>query len=362
MKILNITSTTQHDGKTMVMLGLMKAFSEKVKKIGFIKPLGLSERKVADYSIDRDAALIERVFHMHANIKDLNPVTLDKGSLEYFARPEKSKEMLAEIMASFGRISEGCDLMLVKGLTGAACGTVYGLPNVVIAKKMGAKVLLLSSGGIGHPLDQIVMNIDYLRAKGVDVLGVIFNKVFPDEIDKLRKYGASFLEKHGTRLLGVIPHHNLLSLPTIRDIAERINGKVLAGEHSLGNLVGKTFVGAMTPSYAWPYFSPNSLLITGGDRIDMILAVVTYCLMEKDETQKFAGMVLTCGVEPPEHILELLKQAGIPVILAQQDSYSVISNISQMDVRISPADERKISLVADLVKRHVEVDNIFEML
>ena len=89
MKNLYITSTKQGDGKTMVTLGLMKVFSERVKKIGFMKPVGLSELKVADYSVDQDASLIERVFNLHANIKDMNPVTIDRESLGLFTDPKK---------------------------------------------------------------------------------------------------------------------------------------------------------------------------------------------------------------------------------------------------------------------------------
>jgi BioD-like phosphotransacetylase family protein len=362
MKKLYIASTKQADGKTVVTLGLMKAFSERVKKIGFIKPLGLSELKVADYAIDHDASLMERVFSLHSNIKDMNPATIDRNSIDYFAEPAKQKETLEEIVESFHRVSEGRDMMLIKGTVGAACGSVYGLSNALIAKTLGAKVVLLTSGGIGHPLDDVVLNLEHFQAHGLEVIGVIFNKVFPQEVDKLRTFGAPFLQQRGTRLLGVIPYNKPLAYPTMRDIAERIDGKVLAGEQHLGNHAGKILVGAMTPAGTFGHFENNCLLIVGGDRTDMILAALAFTFLSGEKKRKFAGMLLTCGIEPPKEILEMIKQAEIPIISAEQDSYSVVSSISQMHAKISPADEQKIAVVYDLVRRHVDIDQVFELL
>ncbi len=362
MKKLYITSTKQGDGKTMVTLGLMKAFSERVKKIGFMKPVGLSDLKVADYSVDQDAALIERVFNLHANIKDMNPVTIDRDSIDLFTDSVKREETIQEITESFNKISEGCDMMLIKGMVGAACGAVYGLSNAVVAKKLGGKVLILTSGGIGHPLDEVVLNLKYFQSHGLEVVGVIFNKAFPQEIDKLRTFGGPFLEQQGTRLLGIIPYSKPLASPTMREIGECINGKVLAGEQHLGNHVGRILVGAMTPAYSEKYFENNCLLITGGDRSDVVLAALAYSMLGGGKARRFAGLVLTCGVEPPETLLEMLRRADIPVIGAQQDSYTVVSGITQMQVRISPADKQKIASVYDAVRRHVEVEEMFGLL
>jgi len=119
---------------------------------------------------------------------------------------------------------------------------------------------------------------------------------------------------------------------------------------------------AMSPACAGRYFENNSLLITGGDRTDMILALLAYSAPGGEETKKFAGLLLTCGVEPPDEILELLHRAEVPVVIAEQDSYSVVSSISQMRVRISPADKQRISLVYDVVRRYVDVDTLFDLL
>lgn len=359
MKKLYITSTKQNDGKTMVTLGLMTAFSERVKKVGFIKPIGLKELKVADYSIDQDASLMERVFSLHANIKDMNPVTIDRDSLDYFSESSKRDEVLAEVEASFKRVSEDCDVVLIKGMVGAACGSVYGLPNTLIAERLGGKILIVTSGGIGHPLDEVILNLEHFRSRNLEVIGVIFNKVYAHEVDKLRSFGGPFLEKHGTRLLGVIPHSKALSQPTLRDIVERVGGKVLSGEQSLQNRVTKMLVGAMSPAYASDYFEDGALLITGGDRLDMVLAVLAHSTQNAPKKKKFSGLLLTCGVEPSEEVLEMLRRVEIPVIVSEHDSCNVVSRVTQLEAKLSPADKARISSVNDMVRRHVDVDALF---
>ena len=94
----------------------------------------------------------------------------------------------------------------------------------------------------------------------------------------------------------------------------------------------------------------------------MALAAIAHTLFNNKKELKFAGLLLTCGVEPPKEIMEMLRQAEIPVIGTQQDSYKVVSRVSQMDVKISPADKNKIAVVNDTVRRHVDVDTLFKLL
>ena len=65
------------------------------------------------------------------------------------------------------------------------------------ARFLGAKVVLVSSGGIGRPIDEIMLNKALFEKEGVSLAGVIINKVLPDKFDKVKKtsYNLSFLRK-----------------------------------------------------------------------------------------------------------------------------------------------------------------------
>jgi BioD-like phosphotransacetylase family protein len=208
-------------------------------------------------------------------------------------------------------------------------------------------------------LDEVILNLEHFRSRNLEVIGVVFNKVYAHEVDKLRSFGGPFLERHGTRLLGVIPHSKTLSQPTLRDIVERVGGKVLSGEQSLQNRVARMLVGAMSPAYASDYFEDGALLITGGDRLDMVLAALAHSRQDSPKSTKFSGLLLTCGVEPPPDVLEMLRSAEIPVIISEQDSCNVVSRVTQLQAKLSPADKVRINSVNDMVKRHVDIDALF---
>jgi BioD-like phosphotransacetylase family protein len=118
-------------------------------------------------------------------------------------------------------------------------------------------------------------------------------------------------------------------------------------------------IGAMVPHRALAYFQRDCLVITPGDREDVI---VTVCASSRSARGGPSGLVLSGGIRPHERIVELLREAGLPVFMAKQDSYTVASKIHDMPLRIQPNDGEKIARVQGLVSGHVEVDRIIAAL
>ena len=102
------------------------------------------------------------------------------------------------------------------------------------------------------------------------------------------------------------------------------------------------------------------LLITPGDREDIILAACTSIDTQSEE--KMAGIVLTGGLRPPESILKIIRTMPIPVLLAQADSYEVASKVHTLIVKSRPSDAEKISLIRDIVAKNVNVKKIINSL
>ena len=111
---------------------------------------------------------------------------------------------------------------------------------------------------------------------------------------------------------------------------------------------------------AMRFFKRGTLLITPGDREDILLAVVAMTFSHDDE--KMAGIVLTGGLRPGEYVLKTLQALPIPVLLAEADSYQVASKVHNLTVKTRPTDAGKIALIRDLVARHVNVKKIIEAL
>jgi hypothetical protein len=360
MKKIFIAATSQNDGKTTVSLGLIRNFQNRFKKVGFIKPIGQRYLEEEGLKIDEDSLLIEEVCGIKCGLKDMSPIAVEKGFTEkYIAHPDR-KSITRQIKESFRRVSKGLDLVIVEGTGHAGVGSVFDHSNATVAKLLNAKVIIISSGGIGRPIDEIVLNKALFEKEGVKVLGVIINKVLPDKFDKINRLVRKGLERKRVDVLGVIPYNPMLSWPTIEQILEEADFQALCGKDYLERPVSRVIVGAMEACDAIKYIVNDSLLITPGDREDIIIAA-SGCFRDADEKRlKICGIVLSGGIIPEESIMNLLKKAQIPVLLAKTDTYSVATCIHDLTVKIRSKDSDKINAVIKLIKESVDLDKILK--
>jgi hypothetical protein len=147
---------------------------------------------------------------------------------------------------------------------------VVGLSNARVAALLEAPVVIVSEGGVGRPIDEIVLNHALFERDGVRVVGAVVNKVdvesHPDLPDILRRG----LAQHGIDLLGCIPYSDLLANPSLELIATHLDGELLAGQATPGRTIGHVAIGAMQAKHAAGFIRDRTLLITPGDRDDMI--------------------------------------------------------------------------------------------
>ena len=358
MKKIFIAATKQNDGKTTVSLGLVRNFQEKFKKVGFIKPIGQRYLEEEGLKIDEDSLLIEEVCGIKCGLKDMSPIAVEKGFTErYIVRPDK-KIITQQIQDSFHRVSARKDLVIIEGTGHAGVGSVFDHSNASVARLLGSKVIIISSGGIGRPVDEIMLNKALFEKEGVKVLGVIINKVLPAKFEKINRLVRLGLERKGIQVLGVLPYNPILSRPTIEQILEETDFEVLCGKEYLEYSVSQVMVGAMEPHDAVKYIVDDTLMITPGDREDMIMTALG-CFREKEEKRlKIAGIVLSGGIVPDDSILNLLKKAEVPVLLSKADTYDVANIVHDLTVKIRPRDIDKVNAVVNLIKDNVDLSII----
>ena len=159
-----------------------------------------------------------------------------------------------------------------------------------------------------------------------------------------------------------MPYRPLLSSPTIEQLLNDIDGTLISGQGGLRNTVEKMVIGAMPPHQAIAYFTRGTLLITPGTRDDLILAAMSSCLLGSSQTPCVAGMILTGGTPPQPNIMDLVEKTAIPIILVEDDTYSVASKIAKLIVKIRPGDFEKIRAAEAMVNEFVNVDRIVEKL
>ncbi len=356
-KRLFVAATRQNDGKSTICLGLLQILKEKYPKVGFMKPVGQHYIEQDGVKIDEDVALMRDVCGIKNSLKDMNPITVFRGFTEKYILEggvEKYKNMIKE---AYARISKNKELMIIEGTGHAGVGAVFDLSNASVAKLLKSKVLLISTGGIGRPIDEIVLNKALFDQEGVELVGVIINKVLKEKYEKIKRIIKIGFERKGIRLLGVIPYEESLTYPTMEQILEAINGDVLYGEKFLQKKVKRVLVGAMEPYHALAYFAPHSLIIVPGDREDIILAAIAGEKVMGEEYE-IAGMIFTGNLIPHKGVLRLLEKSPFPILLSGEDTYTTTKKVYECRVKIRAKDEDKVKEAAHLVKNYLDIDAI----
>ncbi|MEE8317584.1 MAG: AAA family ATPase [Candidatus Omnitrophota bacterium] len=354
-----IAATKQNDGKTTVALGLINVLRKKLKRVGFIKPVG--QRYVIEdgYKVDEDSILIERVCSMGCRLQDMSPIAIEKGFTENYIKSGNHEKLVNDIVGSFERIARHKELVVIEGTGHAGVGSVFDLSNARVARLLGAKVILVTAGGIGRPIDEIVLNMALFEKEGVEVIGVIVNKVLPSKYKKIERVVRAGLKKKGIDVLGVIPYTPLLSMPTIQHILEETGMELISKRVGMRNKVQKILVGAMQPHDALDYIENGSLLITPGDREDMLMTLLNAHLLKRHKKDNLiSGIILTGGIVPDHKIMMLIEKANIPVLLSKKHTYATAAEVHDLTIKIRPEDKEKTIMAADLVKKYVDIDRI----
>jgi BioD-like phosphotransacetylase family protein len=204
------------------------------------------------------------------------------------------------------------------------------------------------------------LNKGLFDLKGVEVLGVIINKVIPDKYEKIKKAVGQGLANKGMRLLGVIPMEPLLAAPTVEQVKDRLNLELLCGKSGVNRRMKHTIVAAMEPHNMIHYLKDGTIVLTSGDRVDNILLAVSSHLVRDGRSFQIAGIILTGGMKPNPQILELLRKSRIPVLSTDDDTYTVAAKIEHLIPKIQKSDKDKIQEATQLVQKYVDIDYILE--
>jgi len=354
-----IAATRQNDGKTTASLGLIAALQKHFPRIGYIKPVGQRFVQVEEQKIDEDSVLMDSVYQLNCPLVDMSPIAVEPAFTRKYLQSANNEALVKKIQDSFDRVAWEKDFVLCEGSGHAGVGSVFDLSNAQVARLLGCKVIIVSQGGIGKPIDEVSLNQALFEKEGVEIIGVIINKVHEEKIPEITRFVRSGLKRKGLDLLGVLPLEPSLAHPTVDLIREELHAELLNRPPSLDVVVEDVVVGAMGVQNAMQFFKRGVLLITPGDREDILLAAgATTDLGD----EKMAGIVLTGGLRPGDSVLKALQALPVPVLLAKADSYQVASRVHNLTVKTRPTDARKIALIRDIVARHVNVKRIIDSL
>ncbi len=355
-----IAATRQNDGKTTTSLGLLAALQKCYPRIGYIKPVGQRFVEIAEQKIDEDTVLMDSVYNLNCPLVDMSPIAVEPDFTRKYLQSSNYDALVKKIEKAFDRVAWEKDFVLCEGSGHAGVGSVFDLSNARVAKILGAKVIIVTRGGIGKPLDEVALNQALFEKEGVEIIGVILNKVTSEKLDYIADFARRGLKRRGLELLGVLPHQPMLSSPTLESIRDELGAEVLNRASISRNLVNDVVVGAMSAQNATPFFKPGVLIITPGDREDIVLAAAAAAPGQMAGT--LAGIVLTGNLRPGPGVMKVIRDMPFPVLLAKDDSYEVASKVHDLIVKTRPDDLEKIALIRDLIAQHVDVNKILNAL
>lgn len=352
-----IAATRQNDGKTTTSLGLLAEIQKRYAKVGYIKPVGQRFVEIEEEQIDEDTVLMDSVYHLDCPLIDMSPIAIEPDFTRRYLQDANRGELVEKIRTAFDRVAWERDFVLCEGSGHAGVGSVFDLSNAQVARELKSKVVIVTRGGIGKPIDEVAMNKALFEKYGVEVIGVIINKVLPKKFDYIEEFARKGLQRQGLELLGVLPHVPSLSKPSIRSLKQELKAELLNDAGSLDSLVEDVVLGAMGANNAVKYFKEGMLLITPFDREDIVYAAAA---QQDHEMQHLAGLVLTGNEEPSAALKRVITRLPFPVLLTAHTSYRAASIVHDTIVKTQPADHEKIGLIRDLISRHVNVDRILE--
>ena len=379
MRQLYLAATGQNRGKTTTSLGLLNGFLSRGLRTGFMKPVG--QRTVIDHGepADEDAVLMHETFGLSEPYSVMSPVHIPRGFTKAYIAGEVVDDLGDRILRAQAHYRDH-DVLLIEGTGHAGVGAVIGLSNACVAAMLGSPTVIVSEGGVGRPIDEIVLNAALFRANGVTVAGAIVNKVDIDAQPGIAKVIASGLAPYDIPLLGVLPVRPILSNPTLEMILEGVHGEVLHEGPDLERVIDGVAVGAMEPRHMLERVGPGTLVIVPGDREDVILTLTTAHQLglagrsrqneeDQDATRAITddhdgaaiGLVLTGGYRPRPAVIDAIRRADLCATLVDEDTYAVASEVHDLLVKTHPADLVKIELIKQLVAENLDVDRIFEV-
>src|SRR5882757_3570245 len=240
-----IAATRQNDGKTTTSLGLIAALQQHYPRIGYIKPVGQRFVEIAEQKIDEDTVLMDSVYRLNCPLLDMSPIAVEPDFTRKYLQSSNNEALVKKIQKAFDRVAWEKDFVLCEGSGHAGVGSVFDLSNAQVAKILHAKVIIVSRGGIGKPIDEVALNQALFEKEGVEIIGVILNKVLPEKLDYITEFAKRGLKRKGLDLLGVVPHLQILSSPTMELIRDELQAEMLNESAQITNLVEDVVVGAM---------------------------------------------------------------------------------------------------------------------
>jgi phosphate acetyltransferase len=354
-KSIFIATAQPFSGKSIVSLGLVDILLGKTQKIGYFKPI-INDRP----EIKIDSHIDTLINHFKLPIQYERAYAYSREEANHLVESGFQGEIIDTIISKYKSLESEYDFTIIEGSDFLGEGTAFEFDaNATIAKNLGTPVIIVSSGD-GKTIPQILNSTlvtfqNFLQRK-VKVISIVVNKVDPSEVDEVRKVLKSHLKKN--IIVSVIPKIIELKSPNMKEIKDHLGAEVMFGQKYLTNRADHFIFGAMQVSNFLNHIVQNVLIVTPGDRADIILASLQANLSKN--YPKIAGIVTTGGFEIAESVIRLIEGSNtmVPVLRVDDPSFYVATKVAGIHSKIVATNTDKINIAINTFRKYTDVQSL----
>jgi phosphate acetyltransferase len=358
-KAIYIATVESDSGKSLISLGLLRMMLTKSTKVGYFRPI-INEFDNNGYDEHTNTAI--NFFNLDTNYKDC--FAYKQSEVVALLSEGKEDEVIQKVIEKYKKLEANYDYVLVEGTDFSGEGGIIELDiNLMIAKNLNIPALIVGSGNGKKKKDFInTMQLSYnsFISKEVDVIGIVANKIEKDEVDYIRK---ELIKSFPEQLqIDIIPKIDFLAFPTVKEVVQALKGRVLFGAQFLDNAIGSYSTGAMQLRNYLTRIKENALVITPGDRADIILGALQ--ANASKNYPKIAGIILTGTIIPEESILKLIEgvQSTVPIVSVDGGTFGISNKIGAVKSKIYATHNKKILLSLDTFDTYVNAEGLTNIL
>jgi phosphate acetyltransferase len=358
-KSLYVAAMEPRSGKSVVALGLMELLSRRVRKMGFFRPIIASNDRP-----DKELHLILTRYNLAHAYEDAYAHTHEEA--RRMIAEGRYDGLLKDIVSKYRKLESRCDFVLCEGTDFTRVSSAFEFEfNADVANNLGSPVLAMVNGH-RKSADQVTQAVNVaresFREQGCSLLATIVNRVDPEEGDTVRQRFRE--EGAGEEPVYILPEEEILGKPTIGEITSALDGRILQGApDSLTREVHNFKIAAMQLPNFLNYIRDGDLIITPGDRADVILVSLAAVLSES--YPNLAGLLLTGGLKPEpqvQRLMEGLTKSQVPVVSVDTDTYTTAMNVSKVQAILTPYNSRKIATALGVFETHVDLEELGDLI
>lgn len=348
-KYLVIGSTEAYSGKSSTVIGISRQLQAKGISVAYWKPLGTCTNNDCDV-VEADSSILAKNLGLSENQIKPPLLYLDDENINEKLLEHEIQDYSQAIVDYVARSEE--DLVLLEGSGNLWDGTLFNLSVGQIAELVNGSVLLVARY---HSLLLVDSCLAAKKFLGDRLLGMVITGVPEDKLDKVNNALKPFLEKQKIAVFAILPQNNLLYSVSVRELAKRLQAKVLCREDRLDLIVENFTIGAMNVSSALGYFrqGQNKAVVTGGDRADLQIAALetsTNCL------------ILTGKTPPQDFILSRAESLEVPVLAVDSDTLTTVEIINRSFGRVPIREPYKIKCIQELSQKYFDLERLLKQL